>query len=103
MRTNRANGRKIMKKWNAVKYGWIGVLALAALARPAVAQTKIVVGVDGALTGPFAGTTAPPVDGLRIYVDRLKAAGGITGRRSSLSCWTIRGSRRARPPMSRSS
>ena len=73
-----------MKKWNAVKYGWIGVLALAVLARPAVAQTKIVVGVDGALTGPFAGTTAPPVDGLRIYVDRLNAAGGINGRKIEL-------------------
>jgi ABC-type branched-subunit amino acid transport system substrate-binding protein len=62
----------------------VGVLALAAFASPGLAQDKIVIGVTGALTGPAAGTTAPPVEGLRIYVDRLNAAGGINGRKIEL-------------------
>ncbi len=45
-----------------------------------VAQDAYVVGVSGALTGPVAGTYAPVVEGLRIYVDRLNAAGGIGGK-----------------------
>jgi ABC-type branched-subunit amino acid transport system substrate-binding protein len=62
----------------------IGALALAVLAVPALAQDKIVIGVTAALTGPAAGTTAPPVEGLRIYVDRVNAAGGINGKKIEL-------------------
>lgn len=67
-----------------MKHSVVGALALAALACPALAQGKIVIGVTGALTGPAAGTTAPPVDGLRIYVDRINAGGGINGRKIDL-------------------
>jgi len=57
------------------------VLALAAAPWAAtVAQDAYVVGISGALTGPVAGTYAPVVEGLRIYVDRLNAAGGIGGK-----------------------
>jgi ABC-type branched-subunit amino acid transport system substrate-binding protein len=62
----------------------VGALVLVALAGPVSAQDKIVIGVTGALTGPAAGTTAPPVDGLRIYVDRINAAGGINGKKIEL-------------------
>lgn len=58
-------------------------LALVLAAAPwaaSVAQDAYVVGVSGALTGPVAGTYAPVVEGLRIYVDRLNAAGGIGGK-----------------------
>ena len=62
----------------------IGALAAAALALPAGAQDAYVIGLTGALTGPPAGTTAPPVEGLRLYVERLNAAGGVNGRKIQL-------------------
>ena len=62
----------------------IGALAAAAIALPAHAQDAYVIGVTGALTGPPAGTTAPPVEGLRLYVDRLNAAGGVNGKKIQL-------------------
>jgi ABC-type branched-subunit amino acid transport system substrate-binding protein len=59
--------------------------ALAALfASSAVAQDAYVIGVSGALTGPAAGTNAPPVEGLRLYVDRLNARGGVNGKKIQL-------------------
>jgi ABC-type branched-subunit amino acid transport system substrate-binding protein len=61
-----------------------GALAAAALALPATAQDAYVIGLTGALTGPPAGTTAPPVEGLRLYVERLNAAGGVNGRKIQL-------------------
>ena len=61
----------------------MGALVAAALAWPAAAQESYVVGVSGALTGPAAGTNAPPIEGLRLYVDRLNAAAASTARRSS--------------------
>src|SRR5229473_3458131 len=60
-------------------------LAAAAMAAPAAAQDAYVVGVSGALTGPSAGTNAPPIEGLRLYVDRLNAAGGINGKKIQLT------------------
>jgi branched-chain amino acid transport system substrate-binding protein len=62
----------------------IGALAAAATALPAGAQDAYVIGLTGALTGPPAGTTAPPVEGLRLYVERLNAAGGVNGRKVQL-------------------
>ena len=62
----------------------IGALTAFALALPAGAQEAYVIGVTGALTGPPAGTTAPPVEGLRLYVDRLNASGGINGKKIQL-------------------
>jgi branched-chain amino acid transport system substrate-binding protein len=59
----------------------MAAVAVAALACPADAQDAYVVGVSGALTGPSAGTNAPPIEGLRLYVDRLNAAGGINGKK----------------------
>lgn len=50
----------------------------------ASAQDAYVVGVSGALTGPVAGTYAPVVEGLRIYVDRVNANGGVDGRQIRL-------------------
>ncbi len=54
--------------------------ALAALASPALAQDAYVVGITAALTGPPASTYAPAVEALRIYLDRVNAAGGINGK-----------------------
>jgi branched-chain amino acid transport system substrate-binding protein len=62
----------------------MAAVAVAALACPADAQDAYVVGVSGALTGPSAGTNAPPIEGLRLYVDRLNAAGGINGKKIQL-------------------
>ncbi len=56
-------------------------LAAAAITVPACAQDAYVIGLTGALTGPPAGTNAPPIEGLRLYVDRLNAAGGINGKK----------------------
>ena len=62
----------------------MGALVAAALAWPATAQESYVVGVSGALTGPAAGTNAPPIEGLRLYVDRLNASGGVNGKKIQL-------------------
>jgi branched-chain amino acid transport system substrate-binding protein len=61
------------------------MLVTAALACPAGAQDAYVIGVSGALTGPSAGTNAPPIEGLRLYVDRLNAAGGINSKKIQLT------------------
>ena len=62
-----------------------GAVACAGLTSAAVAQQDAyVIGVTGAMTGPSAGTLGPAVEGLRIYVDRLNAAGGVNGRQIKL-------------------
>ena len=66
------------------KQALMGALAAAAVALPALAQDAYVIGVSGALTGPSASTNAPPIEGLRLYVDRLNAAGGIAGKKIQL-------------------
>src|SRR5712691_2181138 len=58
----------------------LAALALASLALPAAAQDAYVIGVTGALTGPVASTQAPPMEAMRIYADRVNAAGGINGK-----------------------
>src|SRR5436305_1157624 len=50
--------------------------ALGAFASPALAQDAYVVGITAALTGPPASTYAPAIEALRIYLDRVNAAGG---------------------------
>jgi len=60
-----------------------GVLTAAAFALPAAAQ-DYVVGVSGALTGPPSSTYAPAVDAMRIYIDRVNAAGGVNGHKIKL-------------------
>ena len=58
--------------------------ALAALASPALAQDAYVVGITAALTGPPASTYAPAIEALRIYLDRVNAAGGVNGKKVNL-------------------
>jgi branched-chain amino acid transport system substrate-binding protein len=59
-------------------------VALAGLSGVAAAQDAYNVGLTGALTGPAAGTYAPAVDGLRIYIDKVNAAGGVNGKKINL-------------------
>src|SRR3569833_3440943 len=59
-------------------------IAASAFARPAMAQDAYVVGLTGALTGPPSSTYAPAVDALRIYLDRVNAAGGVNGHKINL-------------------
>lgn len=61
-----------------------GTLAAAAFALPAAAQDSYVIGLTGAMTGPSASTLGPAVDGLRLYVERLNASGGINGKKVQL-------------------
>ena len=60
------------------------VAVAAALAAPAVAQDTYVVGLTGALTGPPASTYAPAAEALRIYIERVNAAGGVNGKKIDL-------------------
>ncbi|HLX14178.1 MAG TPA: ABC transporter substrate-binding protein [Bradyrhizobium sp.] len=62
----------------------LSVLAAGALTLPATAQDAYVVGLTGALTGPPSSTYAPAVDALRIYIDRVNAAGGVNGKQIQL-------------------
>src|SRR5262245_23047937 len=62
----------------------LSTLVCAGVITPACAQDAYVIGVVGALTGPSAGTNAPPIEGLRLYVDRLNAAGGVNGKKIQL-------------------
>src|SRR6188472_3685408 len=61
-----------------------GALGVCAIALPASAQDAYVVGLTGALTGPPSSTYAPAVDALRIYIDRVNAAGGVNGKKITL-------------------
>jgi len=61
------------------------VAAVAALMHwPACAQDAYTIGLTGALTGPPASTYAPAVEALRVYLERVNAAGGINGKRVNL-------------------
>ncbi|MBO0742485.1 MAG: ABC transporter substrate-binding protein [Hyphomicrobiaceae bacterium] len=51
---------------------------------PAAAQDAYNIGLTGALTGPPASTYAPAVEALRVYIDRVNAAGGIDGKKVNL-------------------
>jgi ABC-type branched-subunit amino acid transport system substrate-binding protein len=53
-------------------------------AAPAAAQDTYNIGLTGALTGPPASTYAPAIEALRIYLDRVNAAGGIAGKKVNL-------------------
>lgn len=55
------------------------VVAAGLCASAANAADALKIGLTGALTGPVAGTYAPAVEGLRLYLDALNAAGGIDG------------------------
>ena len=50
----------------------------------AIAQETYKIGLSGALTGPSAGSYAPAVEGLRLYIEALNANGGIDGRNVQL-------------------
>jgi ABC-type branched-subunit amino acid transport system substrate-binding protein len=56
----------------------------ASLAWPAAAQETYNIGLTGALTGPPASTYAPAIEALRVYVERINAAGGIAGKKVNL-------------------
>ena len=56
----------------------------AVLAWPVSAQDTYNIGLTGALTGPPASTYAPAVEALRVYLERVNAAGGIGGKKINL-------------------
>jgi ABC-type branched-subunit amino acid transport system substrate-binding protein len=60
------------------------VAAASALPLPAVAQDSYNIGLTGALTGPPASTYAPAIEALRVYLERVNAAGGIGGKKVNL-------------------
>ena len=55
-------------------------IAAAGTAVPSHAQDALVVGVTAAMTGPLASAYGPVGDGMRIYIDKLNAAGGVNGK-----------------------
>jgi branched-chain amino acid transport system substrate-binding protein len=67
-----------------LKRSLMGAVAALALALPGAAQEAYVIGLTGAMTGPTAGTLGPAVEGLRLYVEKLNASGGIDGRKVNL-------------------
>jgi len=62
----------------------LATAAIAMAAVPAAAQDTYRIGLSGALTGPSAGSYAPAIEGLQIYIDRLNQNGGIDGRNVDL-------------------
>jgi branched-chain amino acid transport system substrate-binding protein len=60
------------------------IAASCAAASYSHAQDAYLVGFTGALTGPSSSTNGPPLEGLRIYVERLNAAGGVNGKKIQL-------------------
>ena len=66
----------------------LGKFAAAAVAVlmpwSASAQETYTIGLTGALTGPPASTYAPAVEALRVYLERVNAAGGIHGKKVNL-------------------
>jgi branched-chain amino acid transport system substrate-binding protein len=68
----------------AQKTPLISLILAAALTSNGNAQDTYVIGLTGALSGPPSSTYAPAVDALRIYLDRINAAGGINGKKIDL-------------------
>jgi branched-chain amino acid transport system substrate-binding protein len=64
---------------------FLGAVAALAIGVPAMGQDAYVIGLTGALTGPAAGTTAAPAEAFRVYVDRLNAGGGVSGKQIRLA------------------
>jgi branched-chain amino acid transport system substrate-binding protein len=62
----------------------LAALAATAFACQAPAQDAYLVGVTEALTGPPGLRFAAAIEGLRLYVDRLNAAGGVNGKKIQL-------------------
>ncbi len=58
----------------------LAAFGAAAIAGPALAQDAYVIGVTGALTGPVASTQAPAMEAMRVYFERVNAAGGVNGK-----------------------
>src|SRR5258707_12429826 len=73
-----------MKMATSIHRMAIGAFALAAAALPARAQDAYVIGLTGALTGPPSSSYAPAVEALRLYVERVNAAGGVNGHKINL-------------------
>jgi branched-chain amino acid transport system substrate-binding protein len=67
-----------------LKRSLMGAVAALTIALPAAAQDAYTIGLTGAMTGPAAGTLGPAVEGLRLYIDKLNASGGIDGRKVNL-------------------
>src|SRR5258708_38472329 len=63
---------------------WLGACAAAAMTLPAQAQDSYVIGLSSSLTGPTASTYAPMADSMRLYLDRVNAAGGVNGKKITL-------------------
>jgi len=62
----------------------LAALAAVTIVSPAAAQDAYVIGITAALTGPPSSTYAPAVDALRLYIDRVNAAGGVNGTQIKL-------------------
>ena len=62
----------------------LAALAAVTIVSPAAAQDAYVIGITAALTGPPSSTYAPAVDALRLYIDRVNAAGGVNGKQIKL-------------------
>jgi ABC-type branched-subunit amino acid transport system substrate-binding protein len=58
----------------------LALLAAAGGTIPSHAEDTLVVGVTAAMTGPLASAYGPVGDGMRIYIDKLNATGGVNGK-----------------------
>ena len=58
----------------------ISTLVVLGPCTPSLAEDAYVVGLTAAMTGPLASAYGPVADGIRIYVDKLNAAGGVNGK-----------------------
>ena len=59
-------------------------VAVLASAGPACAEDAYVVGASAAITGPLASAYGPVIDGMRLYLDKVNASGGINGKQVRL-------------------
>ena len=62
----------------------IAAALAACMSAPALAEDAYLVGITAALTGPPASTYAPAVEALRLYLERVNAAGGVNGKKVKL-------------------
>lgn len=60
------------------------VAAAAFTVRPTAAEDAYQVGITGVLGGRSAAGYAPIVEALRLYIDKVNAAGGVNGKRIEL-------------------
>src|SRR6185295_2672424 len=81
-KATKIGSESIMKSITIATLALLG--ATPALAQQGVSPTEIVIGTAQDLSGPIVSLSKPAVNGMRMRIDEVNAAGGVNGRKLRL-------------------